>query len=141
MPPSTRNGARAGGLARPSSPTSACSMNDPLYFAQFGGAPVRASATNSLLTAIDRVSSKRAYRDTAAGDVGKTISASSTNGTIFTSVERITRFSRNAASPECSTDDAQRKICIQNGHFFWPASRIARVPCLGERKLTWANEK
>src|SRR5450432_4128866 len=49
------NAARARRLARPSSPSFSCSMNDSLFFAQFGGAPVRARATNSLSRAIDRV--------------------------------------------------------------------------------------
>jgi hypothetical protein len=64
---STANAARAGRHARPSSPRSACSMNDPLYCAQFGGAPVRARATNSLRMAIDRVvSAERTPRESPA---------------------------------------------------------------------------
>ena len=68
---STGNVARAGRLARPSSPRSACSMNDPLMRSQFGGAPVRARATNSLSMAIDRVASREPTPREPAGIQGK----------------------------------------------------------------------
>src|ERR1700727_1056994 len=38
--PSSGNAARAGRRDRPNSPSSACSMNDSLFFAQFGGRPI-----------------------------------------------------------------------------------------------------